>query len=70
MARRTTDLKRMLEHRNVDNSDFILIALDILKNESPKDDETFNEAIDAIKRIISMLIILKRPKKLFLQLKN
>ncbi|KTC83698.1 hypothetical protein Lche_0022 [Legionella cherrii] len=50
MPRRTSDLKKMLEKGNIDTSDFILIALDILKNENKiLEDQPLEEAMYAIK---------------------
>ncbi|CAM2808709.1 Dot/Icm T4SS effector [Legionella steigerwaltii] len=51
MPRKTSDLRKMLENGKIDTSDFILIALDILKNENNilEDQKPLKEAMDAIK---------------------
>lgn len=50
MPRRTSDLRKMLENAKIDTSDFILIALDILKIENKTlEEQSIEEAIGAIK---------------------
>ena len=39
MGKKTSDLKKMLSSKNIDTSDFILIALDILHNEKSTSNE-------------------------------